>query len=56
MNETDPKDLKDAEVIDRIRIHCERHKASGRATFSVPGIERLLEIIRKHEANLKLRH
>lgn len=54
--ETDPTSLTDAEFLDRIRIHCERHKKSGRATFSIAGVERLLEIIQKHEKNLKLRH
>lgn len=37
--------LTDDELLERMRIHCEKHKVSGRATFSVKGIERLLKII-----------
>lgn len=35
----------DAVVVAAIRAHAEAHRASGRATFSVAGVERLLELL-----------
>lgn len=46
----------DEEVIRRIQLHCNKHEKSGRATFSVDGVRRLIYIIHQLQRDQKLRH